>query len=293
MISLRAYAKLTLALEVLGRRSDGYHEIKGVFQSLSLHDTLTFEPAPVLRVLADVPSLAGPDNLVLTAARKLKEAHGDGRGAVITLSKGIPEGAGLGGGSSDAAATLRGLDRLWGLEMSLVRLASVGASIGADVPFCLWGGTALVAGKGEVVTPLPTPECFAVLVSPPFTLGEKTRRMYSALRPYQFTDGRRVDSLVAALRRGEAPDNAMLGNVFEPVAWRLFPGLEDYRRYFWEAGARGVHLAGSGPVLFTLERDAERASYLAERLRREGLNVLVARFLPAPTPALMLSCPTP
>lgn len=280
MLSAKAYAKLTLSLEVLGERRDGYHEIKGVFQSLSLHDDLTFQPAPDLRLVVDTPALAGPGNLVLMAAHKLNEARGNYRGATITLMKGIPAGAGLGGGSSDAAAALKGLDRLWGLEMPPEELVQTAASVGSDVPFCLTGGTALVGGRGEKLTPLPTPDCFAVLVAPPFSLEEKTRRMYSSLRPSQFTSGQRVDSLVAALRQGAFPDNDLLFNAFEPVACRLFPGLEEYKRFFLEAGASGVHLAGSGPVLFTLERDVARATEVAERLRQEGLDVLVGKFLP-------------
>lgn len=287
MPSAKAYAKLTLGLEVTGERRDGYHEIKGVFQSISLHDDLTFESRESgLRLIVDTPALAGPDNLVLTAARKLKQARGNRRGATITLSKGIPAGAGLGGGSSDAAAALVGLDRLWGLEMPREALAQIGEGIGSDVPFCLIGGTALVEGRGEVLTPLPTPDCFVVLVAPPFSLEEKTRRMYSALGPRQFTAGKRVDALVAALRQGAYPDNDLLCNAFEPAAWRLFPGLEDYRRFFLEAGASGVHLAGSGPVLFTLERHAGRASEVAERLAGEGLEVLVSRCIGMPQVAL-------
>ncbi len=277
MVKLKAYAKLTLVLEVIGRRQDGYHEIKGIFQSISLHDELTFESRESgLRLVVDTPALA-KGNLVLSAARVLKEAIGDHRGAVITLAKGIPVGAGLGGGSTDAAAALRGLNSLWGLEMPLDELCRLGMAVGADVPFCVTGGTALVQGKGEKLSPLPTPDFFVVLVCPPFSLDEKTRRMYGALRPSHFTQGSKVDALAHALERGEGLHTGLLFNAFETVAWQLFPGLAEYRDYFLSAGASGVHLAGAGPVLFSVEHSVDRATEVSERLRREGMDVLVGR----------------
>src|SRR4030042_180950 len=155
MIPLKAYAKINLTLEALSKRPDGYHEIASVRQATSLADTLTFEPAETLDFNCDVPELQTGDNLVLKAARLLKEISGYKKGARINLTKKIPLAAGLGSGSTDAAATLVGLNKLWGLNLSRAKLLELAAKLGSDVPFFLYGGTALAQERGEQGTPLP------------------------------------------------------------------------------------------------------------------------------------------
>ncbi len=152
---LKAYAKINLTLEVLGRREDGYHDIVSILQTIDLHDTLTLEPAQDMALECDQSELEGPDNLVLKAAALLREATGCHQGARLKLQKGIPLAAGLGGGSSDAAAALLGLSRLWGLGLSAEKLMPLAAKLGSDVPFFLYGGTAMAQGRGEIVRPLP------------------------------------------------------------------------------------------------------------------------------------------
>jgi 4-diphosphocytidyl-2-C-methyl-D-erythritol kinase len=155
VLRLKAYAKVNLVLEVLGRRADGYHEIASVMQTIGLYDVLTFEAAGEIEFSCSTPGLQEDNNLVGSAARALRQATGKKAGARIVLEKKIPRTAGLGGGSSDAAAALKGLNRLWGLGLTPEKLAEIAAGIGSDVPFFIYGGTCLVEGRGESITPLP------------------------------------------------------------------------------------------------------------------------------------------
>lgn len=168
MLKLKAPAKVNLTLEVLGRRPDGYHEIGSIIQAIGLYDVLTMEPAQGLEVEPEM--IAGEENMVMKAARLLKDATGTLQGARLRLTKSIPVRMGLGGGSSDAAATLTGLNRLWGLGLSRERLLPLALALGSDVPFFVHGSTALVEGRGETVTPLPSPPLKKVVLlcpSPP------------------------------------------------------------------------------------------------------------------------------
>ena len=153
VLELRAHAKINLTLEVLGKRDDGFHDIVSIMQTIDLHDDVTLKRADDITLTCDDPDLAGEDNLALVAARKLKEVTGVDRGVDITLQKHIPVAAGLGGGSSDAASVLNGLNDLWELELELGALEEIATEIGSDVPYFLSGGTALVQGRGEHVVP--------------------------------------------------------------------------------------------------------------------------------------------
>ena len=165
-----AYGKINLTLEVLGIRPDGYHEIKSIMQSVELHDTLTFESleGSVIRLTGSDSRLKyDGSNLIIKAAEALRQAAGTCLGARIHLEKNIPIEAGMAGGSSDAAATLRGLNRLWNLGFSLEQLMEIGAAVGSDIPFCLIGGTAMVEGRGERVRPLAGPAPTTLLLVKP------------------------------------------------------------------------------------------------------------------------------
>ncbi|MDQ3927993.1 MAG: 4-(cytidine 5'-diphospho)-2-C-methyl-D-erythritol kinase, partial [Chloroflexota bacterium] len=177
MLELPAYAKINLGLEVTGKRPDGYHNLVSIMQLVDLHDTLTFSPADDLRLFSDDPAMLaeGDNNLVLRAAHLLQRTCDVRKGAHITLDKRVPSAAGLGGGSSDAAATLLGLLRLWGLDLPREELSRLGGLLGSDVPFFFAGPTALVEGRGEQVTPLgASPVFYAVLVSQPYDIPGKT-----------------------------------------------------------------------------------------------------------------------
>jgi 4-diphosphocytidyl-2-C-methyl-D-erythritol kinase len=248
---LFAQAKINWTLEVLGRRRDGYHEVSTVLQTVSTGDLLEIEPAEELRLEVTGEHEASEDDLVLRAARALDD--GKGRGATIRLAKMVPVAAGLGGGSSDAAATLRGLNELWALGRRDEELADIAAGLGSDVPFFLTGGTALAESRGERVTSLPdAPPRWLVLVVPRLRLEEKTKRMYEALRPEHYGDGTRSRVLAERVKRGRGVREEHLHNAFDDVAYDVFEGLDAYREALLAAGAGGVHVAGAGPALFAL-----------------------------------------
>ena len=250
-IQIEAHAKINLTLEVVGRRGDGYHDIVSIMQTVGLHDVITLEPADRLTLTCDPPELETPDNLALRAAEVLREYASYSGGAAVSLAKRIPVAAGLGGGSSDAAAVLVGLNRLWGLGLSRRELTPLAASLGSDVPFFLEGGTAMVSGRGERVRALPPADLrWFVVLSPEIDLTEKTRRVYSHLTEASFTTGQLTRKLEARIRGGKDVSPQFLFNVFDDVAPAVFPELGRYRDAFLQVGAREVHVAGSGPSLY-------------------------------------------
>ena len=251
MITVRAHAKINLTLEVLGRRDDGYHDIASILQTVSLHDTLTFDEADDITLDCDRADLVTPDNLVLKAAHLLRDATGVLRGTAIGLRKNIPVAAGLGGGSSDAAATLLALNRLWGLELTREDLLPLAASIGSDVPFFLYGGTGRVFGRGERVQPLPPTDLeWAVILTPQIDLPNKTAAMFSKIGPTSYTNGGLTRKLAARLSsKGDTPPQ-FLFNAFDDVAKETLPDLSTYWDTFHELGAREIHLCGAGPSLY-------------------------------------------
>ncbi|CAA9569193.1 MAG: 4-diphosphocytidyl-2-C-methyl-D-erythritol kinase [uncultured Thermomicrobiales bacterium] len=291
---LLAPAKLNLGLEIVGRRPDGYHELVTIFQTIALYDELTIAPAqsgggaqvafgePPLTLASD-PTLGGEANLVLRAARALAghalTAHGPRptaheRGAALRLTKDIPVAAGLGGGSSDAAAALHGLRDFWGLGVPDDELAVLAARLGADVPFFLRGGTALAEGIGERITPLPPlSSAWFVTLTPALPLPpDKTRRLYAALGPADFGEGAWTRAQAERLRRGDPLDPALLVNSFARPLARLFPALEVWRRRFEAAGAPWVQPSGSGPTLYTMVPSRDAGECIAAALRTGGLD---------------------
>jgi len=287
-LTIQAYAKINLTLEVLAKRPDDYHEISTILQTISLADTLTFETGGSLDFSCNVPGLQTPDNLVLKAARLLQQTTGSNKGAIISLTKSIPVAAGLGSGATDAAATLVGLNRLWGLNIPHKKLTELAARLGSDVAFFLYGGTALAKGRGEQITPLsPVPQLWLVLLKPPVEpVPSKTAQLYSQLNPSHFTSGQFTEKLVAHLNHGGKVEDSFLLNAFEQVAFDFFPRLSEYRSILLKAGARSVHLAGSGPALFTLAPDKTRGEAILKRLENEGQKAyLVQTVSVAPSAA--------
>jgi 4-diphosphocytidyl-2-C-methyl-D-erythritol kinase len=288
MISLHAYAKINLTLEVLGKRPDGYHEVASVLQTISLSDTLTFEPGKTLDFHCDVPTIQTPDNLVLKAARLLQETSRYKKGAVIHLSKRIPLAAGLGSGATDAAATLVGLNRLWELHLPLERLVKLASELGSDVAFFLHGGTALAKGRGEDITPLPpATEFWLVLLKPPIEpLPDKTAQLYSRLNRSHYTSAQHTEKLLIHLNHGGNVDDSFMFNVFERVAFDFFPALSDFSSSLVKAGARSVHLSGSGPTLFSLVPDKPRGEAILSRLKKEMLEAYLVHTIDTAAPAI-------
>jgi 4-diphosphocytidyl-2-C-methyl-D-erythritol kinase len=276
MLTVYAPAKINLVLEVLGKDND-YHRISSMVQAIDLCDVINFEPDKEIYFECDEPSLAR-DNLVTRAASLLKESTKCGLGARIELRKSIPWGVGLGGGSSDAAATLLVLNELWGLGLPVSELVRLAFKLGSDVPFFVYKGTALVGKKGEMVTPQPSlPSTSFVLLVPPLPrVPDKTKQMYGNIRVADFTAGEFVQAALLSLRQGRRPDPALMFNVFEKIAFDFFPGLDKYREALKEAGAPAVYLAGSGPCLFTLFGEAKEAGEVFSRLKTQGLECYLA-----------------
>ena len=267
-ISMKAHAKVNLTLEVLGRREDGYHEIASIIQTISLFDTLMLEPADDVTVECEQPSLQSDDNLVLRAARLLRHDLGLTDGVRIVLRKDIPVSAGLGGGSSNAAATLKGLNRLWGLGLSLEEMVPIAAKLGSDVPFFLYGGTAMVQGRGERVRTLsPIDLQWLVVLSPDIAPPNKTSSLYASLSEANYTPGHLTRKLEARIRGGGDVPPQFLFNTFDDVAREVFPGLSSYWDTFYSLGAREVHVAGSGPSLFAPVSRREQGTALELMLR--------------------------
>ena len=238
MLTVRACAKINLTLETLGKRADGYHEVVTVMQTIDLCDELTLEPSEAVSLTCSDPALATSDNLVLKAANLLRDRSGFAGGVKAHLRKLIPVAAGLGGGSSDAAAALAGLRRLWNLEQAVPDLHPLASALGSDVSFFLSGGTAIAEGRGDAITPLPAlPRTHLVLLAPQVEIANKTGYMYSRLTTESYTGGERSAELRAVLERSERPDLDTLFNVFEHVAFGLDPAIEEGRRAMLEAGA--------------------------------------------------------
>ena len=264
MLTIPAPAKLNLTLEVLAKRSNGFHEIRSVIQTINLCDILHFQLSRRVEFKSDMPNWIPGESLVSEATSLLGEATGCRKGATIEISKRIPLTSGLGGDSSDAAAILRGLNTLWGLGLTQEKLLELAVQLGSDVAFFLYGGTALVEGRGEIVTPLPPfPHMWVVLMVPPVpTLKEKTKRLYASLKASHYTDGQVTHRLVEALKEHREFTPSMLFNTFENVAFKYFSEMRVYREHIVKVGADKVHLAGSGPTLFTLVNDKAQAEEL-------------------------------
>jgi 4-diphosphocytidyl-2-C-methyl-D-erythritol kinase len=288
-----APAKINWTLEVLGKRDDGYHEIRSVMQTIDLCDEVIVEEpgassqepgwvrAGSSGLLIEEGHEATDDDLTLQAVRALEKAVGRALPVAIRLVKRIPVASGLGGGSSDAAAVLRAVDRLYGLGLSREKQAGVGATVGSDVPFFVFGGTALAEGRGERVTPLrDVPQGWLVVIAPPLAVPAKTGRVYGALTGQDEESGVRAEELITWLRRGDHVRDRYLHNSLEGAAFKVLAGLSRYRVEF-AAVAGGVHLSGAGPSLFSVFGSRRDADSVAEELIVSDARVFVARTLGA------------
>lgn len=268
---IKAYAKINLGLDVLGRLPNGYHQVKMVMQTVDIWDVLSFEKVDVgITLTTDAGELStGDDNLICRAVRLLQEEYGFMGGVRIHLEKHIPIAAGMAGGSADAAATLKGINALYELGASQERLQELGVRIGADVPYCVLGGTALAEGIGERLTPLPdAPQCTLLIVKP--KQGISTKEVYTeldALTSYQHPD---IDGMIAAIRAGDvAGVIARRGNVLESVTVCKCPAIAGIKERMDACGALGSLMSGSGPTVFGFFTSEEAAEAAREQLLRE------------------------
>lgn len=267
-ITETAYAKINLGLDVLGKRRDGYHEVCMVMQSISLADTVTLEEHEGLCVVTGKDDLPGDNtNLAWKAAALMAKRFGKKPDVKITLDKHIFMAAGLAGGSSDAAAVLRGLNRLWQLNLNAAQLEALAAEIGSDVPFCITGGTQLSEGRGEILTPLPEPEdAVIVLAKPKIAVSTAwVYREFDALAEAQHPD---VKALAAALKKGGAklPLPGM-GNALEGVTCAEYPIVTEIKQKMLSAGADYALMSGSGPTVFAVAKDKTAAQKILKALQ--------------------------
>jgi 4-diphosphocytidyl-2-C-methyl-D-erythritol kinase len=259
--TLKAPAKINWFLHVKGRREDGYHEIQSLMQRVSLYDSMTFEQWDAIEVLTDtdIPPL---ENLVYKAAVMLNEATGAQNGARITLRKTIPLAAGLAGGSTDAAFTLKGLDMLWGLGLPMAELQAMAAALGSDVPFFLGGPAALVEGRGERVIPVRLTRPFTLLLAKP-ALRVSTRWAYSEVR--ELTKKR--NNIKLFLRALEEADirslTPLVRNDLEGPVSRRHPMVGELKNRMLEEGALLSSMSGSGPTVFGVFENSEQAARAA------------------------------
>lgn len=278
-VRLRAYAKVNLTLEVLGRRADGYHELRSVMQTIALWDDVEVTANPGRGLTVDAPAgwdvPLGDANLAARAAHRYAEQSQ--RGVSLRLLKRIPPAAGLGGGSTDAAAVLRGCDLLNPVPYGSSWLQRSAAELGSDVPFFVRGGTQLAEGRGELLSALPdTPAAWLVLVVPPITLTQKTATLYGLLDEGAFTHGNRTRALCHALAGGHALEPGLLCNAFDAVAARAFPDLAPYREALIGRCGHAV-LCGAGPALFALAESDESALAAVGELTAAGIAAFATR----------------
>lgn len=283
-MEIPAYAKLNLTFEVLGRRGDGFHEVTTIMQTVGLADVLRIEADTDLKVECEYPELAGEQNLVWRAAVELAKVGGIEPKAKISIEKHIPVGMGLGGGSSDAATALLGLNVLWGLGLSLEELANIAGELGSDVSFFLWGGTALAQGRGERITSLsPLPPLAVTLVFPDLVIANKTAAMYSKLTLGQFSDGGVTRQMLQILTSGRFVRESVSGlvfNAFSEVAAQSYPALLEMCRQVVDDGGPVMHLCGAGPAFFALPSSEEEHLRIAELLQPYGAGVYLVSTVP-------------
>ena len=277
-VRVSSFAKVNLGLEITSRRADGFHELVSVMQTVSLADTLIFEPADEISVESGVVGLKQEDDLIWRAAMALRKVAGTARGIRIRAEKEIPSRAGLGGGSSNCAMVLRTLNGLWDTGLPVEMLAEIAATLGSDPAFFLYGGTELTTGRGEIVEPLPeAPRRWIVLAKPAESLS--TPAVYGELRADEHTDGAATRALATGLRDGRL-DYDLMRNNLAPAALRLCPPMRDVLAVL-EERADVAMVSGSGSTCFGLFEDETRARDAARTLTERDLWVHACRFVPA------------
>lgn len=280
MLYIKAPAKINLTLDVLYKRPDNYHEIEMIMTTVDLADRIGLQGTAKGIHIQSADRFVPNDsrNLAYQAAQLIKDTFNIKTGVIISLDKQIPVAAGLAGGSSDAAATLKGLNQLWQLNLSLDELAELGAKIGSDVSFCVYGGTALAIGRGEVIEELPAPpHCWVILAKP--SLGVSTADVYGAFNPDK-AEHPDTQAMIAALREGDYEAMcANLGNALESVTMNLHPEVGQIKEQMIKFGADAVLMSGSGPTVFGLVNQEARIPRIYNGLRGFCSEVYAVRLL--------------
>ena len=281
-IILNAPAKINWCLDIVGKREDGYHLLDMLMQPVSLCDTLIIRESDTLTLhLEGSPLPAGEENLVMKAARKLQPFSG-GQGTEITLIKRIPSSAGLGGGSADAACAMKGLRSLWNLPLSDAQLSETGLSLGADIPFCLYGAPARVQGIGETIIPVPLGSPASLLIVKPAG-SLSTPAVFSTFDERTSSAASDIDAAASAIREGNySALRHLLSNALFPPALRLMPELNGLISSLYDAGAQFAAMSGSGSACFGVFNEKASASRARSALENKLRNTVLfeARTLP-------------
>ena len=281
-IVIKAMAKVNLGLDVLRRRENGYHDVKMVMQTVNLYDTLTLskidEGIVITTNTGELP--LNEDNLIYKAAKLLLEYVDKKAGVSIHLDKQIPIAAGMAGGSTDAASTLLGINELYNLDLTKEELAEVGVKIGADVPYCIYGGTYLSEGIGEVLTKLPdAPDCYVVIAKS--GIGVSTKYVYENLHIETVEKHPDIDGMIDAIKTGSLDGvTEKMENVLETVTIKRYPEIETMKKCLLENGAENALMSGSGPTVFGIFKEEKIAKQALSKLQKTGLvkNGFVTTF---------------
>ena len=274
-MKLRAFAKINLGLDVIRRREDGYHDVRMIMQTIQMYDQLEMEKKSskgiaLMTNLSYIP--VNENNLVYKAAKLLMEQYQIQEGVSIHLNKFIPVAAGMAGGSSDAAAALVGMNKLFRLGMSKKELMKVGVKIGADVPYCIMRGTALSEGIGEKLTALPSlPACYILIGKPGVSVS--TKFVYTNLKLDEKTKHPDIDGMLDALQRQDLYGiTDRMENVLESVTVPAYPVIQEIKDHMKEHGALNALMSGSGPTVFGIFDDKKKAEFASEKLKESGLT---------------------
>lgn len=278
---VKAPAKINLSLDVLYKRPDSYHEVEMVMTTIDLADRIELTLLDEDRIQILSHNRFVPDdqrNLAYQAAKLLKERFQINKGVIISIEKNIPVAAGLAGGSSDAAATLRGLNKLWGIGLSMDELAKLGAEIGSDVSFCVYGGTALAKGRGELITEIPAPPTCWVILAKPF-IGVSTAEVYRRL-DLKKVHHPNINEMIQGIRMNDYEQVCNhVGNVLEDVTLNLYPEVAQIKDQMKRFGADAVLMSGSGPTVFGIVQHDSRMHRIYNGLRGFCDQVFAVRIL--------------
>lgn len=269
MISLNAHAKINLSLNVLGKREDGYHTLQMIMQTIQLHDTISIHQIPEgVEISCEAPYVPNnSSNIAYKAAEAMLNCFGIKSGIRIEIQKRIPVAAGLAGGSTDAAAVIKGINELLKLGIEQKELMKLGKTIGADVPYCIMGGTALAEGIGEELTPLPNLGGISVLLVKP-RIGVSTVWVYKNLDLAKISERPDTGSLITAIGTRDIKTlSSEMKNVLESVTIEKYPVIEKIKKELLRLGAAGSMMSGSGPTVFGIFEDAEKAKYAYDKLK--------------------------
>ncbi len=282
-LELNAYAKVNLGLDVLRRREDGYHELRMIMQTVDLFDTLTLEKKEEagIEMTCNIEGLPCDErNLVYKSAKLMFEEYKLPGGIRIRLEKRIPMAAGMAGGSTDAAAVFNGMNELYELGVTKERLCELGVKIGADVPYCIVGGTALSEGIGEVLTMLPNvPDCVVLIAKPDFDVS--TKYVFENLHANSLTYHPDIDAMTEAIRAGDLQGIVkVMDNVLETVTETKYTEITEIKNVMKEHNAMRAMMSGSGPTVFGLYKSEEDAKGAAEEIKKRNLakQIFVSSF---------------